>query len=448
MRPAEELQFEPNIIAFCCNWCSYAGADLAGVSRYQYPPNIKIIRLMCSGRLDPAYVLQALKGGADGVLVTGCHLGDCHYISGNEKAKRRIEGAFPLLERVGINPARLRLHWVSASEGQRFAQVVTEFTEQVRALGKNPLRVAASPVRQVGACAHGALMTSLAEMMTSGDLKQNRLGWLTEGLQVAERGELAYFTGCLPYFGFLFKDIGVESPFEAIGERASAAAAATVRLLNAAGLTPVVMDDERCCGHDFLWNGDAALFERLAALNLAALKRRGVKRVVSSCPECVRTLSLDYPQVERTGLEVAHTSQLLAQLAAEGRLKFKGSEGERTVTYQDPCRLGRHLGVFEEPRNLLAAVPGLKVAEMADSRGEATCCGGPTGWINCGGLARQIQIGRLAEAQATGAATLVTACPKCQIHLTCGMLGKLPEGVEAPSLEITDLSVLLAEALA
>ncbi len=447
MQPAEALLFEPNIIAFCCNWCSYAGADLAGVSRYQYPPNIKIIRLMCSGRLDPAYVLQALKGGADGVLVTGCHLGDCHYISGNEKTKRRVEGAFALLERVGINPQRLKLHWVSASEGQRFAQVVTEFTEQVRALGKNPLRVATSPVRQAGACAHGALMTSVAELMAADDLKQNRLSWLSPELKVAEEGELLYFTGCLPYFEFLFKDIGVDSPFEQIGERATATAAATVRLLNAAGVSPVVMADERCCGHDFLWNGDSGLFEKLARLNIAQIKQRGVKRIVSSCPECVRTLSLDYPQVERLGVKVLHTSQLLAELASEGRLKFKET-AERTVTYQDPCRLGRHLGVFEEPRALLAAVPGLKLAEMADSKGESTCCGGPTGWINCGALARQIQIARLAEAQATGASSLVTACPKCQIHLTCGMLGKLPEGVAAPSLEITDLSVLLADALA
>ena len=446
MRAAEELAFEPNIIAFCCNWCSYAGADLAGVSRYQYPPNIKIIRLMCSGRLDPAYVLQALKGGADGVLVTGCHLGDCHYISGNEKTKRRIEGAFPLLERVGIDPGRLRLHWVSASEGQRFAQVVTEFTEQVRALGPNPLRVAASPIREVGSCAHGALMTSLGELMSCAELKQNRLEWVTPELKVAESGELLYFTGCLPYFGFLFKDIGVESPFEQIGERAEATAAATVRLLNAAGLTPVVLSDERCCGHDFLWNGDAKLFERLAVLNLAQFKKRGVKKIVCSCPECARTLALDYPQVERLGLEVTHTSQLLSELVREGRLQFKEQE-ERTITFQDPCRLGRHLGVFEEPRELLEAVPGLKLAEMADSRGQATCCGGPTGWINCGALARQIQIARLAEAQATGASSLVTACPKCQIHLTCGMLGRLPEGVEPPSLDVTDLSTLLAAAL-
>ena len=445
--PHRDEAFEPNIIAFCCNWCSYAGADLAGVSRYQYPPNIKIIRLMCSGRLDPAYVLQCLMGGADGVLVTGCHLGDCHYISGNEKTKRRIEAAHPLLGRIGIDPARLRLHWVSASEGQRFAQVVAEFTEQVRALGPNPLRVAGSPIRQAGRCAHGALMTSLGELMGEEGVKQKRIDWLSPDLKVAESGDTLYFTGCLPYFGFLFRDIGVESPFEQIGQRASAIAAATVALMNAAGISPVVLPDERCCGHDFLWNGDRATFERLAALNSAQLKRRGVKRVVCSCPECARTLALDYPEVQRAGIEVVHSSQLFDSLLREGRLKFHGSGAERTVTYQDPCRLGRHLGVFDAPRELIAAVPGLELVEMADSRAESVCCGGPTGWLNCGATARQIQIARLAEAQATGAEALITACPKCQIHLTCGMLGRLPEGVAAPSLEITDLTLVLASAL-
>ncbi|MFH0811115.1 MAG: (Fe-S)-binding protein [Pseudomonadota bacterium] len=283
--------------------------------------------------------------------------------------------------------------------------------------------------------------------MSSDTLVQNRLGWVTPDLQTAKSGELLYFTGCLPYFSFLFKDIGVESPFERLGERAGRGAVSTLKLLNAAGLTPVVMNEERCCGHDYLWNGDTALFERLARFNIAAIKKRGVKRIVSSCPECVRTLSMDYPQIERLDVEVLHTSQLLSRLAAEGRLQFKALP-ERTVTFQDPCRLGRHLGVFDEPRALLGGLPGVTLKDMVDSRGESTCCGGPNGWINCGGISRQIQIARLAEAQATGAGTLVTACPKCQIHLGCGQLGSLPEGVPAPSLEITDLSTILAEALA
>jgi len=131
--------WEPNIVAFCCNWCSYAGADLAGVSRYQYPPNIKIIRVMCSGRVEPQFILKALEMGADGVLVTGCHIGDCHYISGNEKAEMRIGMTSELLDILGIGRDRLRLEWISASEGEKFSETMREFTEQIRALGPNPL---------------------------------------------------------------------------------------------------------------------------------------------------------------------------------------------------------------------------------------------------------------------------------------------------------------------
>ncbi|MFX1480303.1 MAG: hydrogenase iron-sulfur subunit [Promethearchaeota archaeon] len=128
--------FEPNILVFCCNWCSYAGADLAGVSRFQYPPNIRVIRVMCSGRVDPAFVLKALKNGADGVLISGCHIGDCHYISGNEYTKERFERLHTILiKQLGIDEKRVRLEWVSASEGKRFAEVITEFTNQIKELG-------------------------------------------------------------------------------------------------------------------------------------------------------------------------------------------------------------------------------------------------------------------------------------------------------------------------
>jgi F420-non-reducing hydrogenase iron-sulfur subunit len=132
--------FEPKIIGFLCNWCSYAGADLAGVSRIQYPPNIRIIRVMCSGRIDPAFVLEAFKDGADGVLVAGCHLpSDCHYISGNFKALRRITLLKDVLRDFGIEPERLRLEWISASEGDKFAAVVRDMVDEIKRLGPIPL---------------------------------------------------------------------------------------------------------------------------------------------------------------------------------------------------------------------------------------------------------------------------------------------------------------------
>ena len=127
--------FEPRIIAFLCNWCSYAGADLAGISRIQYPPNVRVIRVMCSGRIDPTFVVRALADGADGVLIGGCHPGDCHYLDGNHRAMRRYHLLMKLLEQFGIEKGRVRLAWISAGEGDKFAQVIKEMTETVRKLG-------------------------------------------------------------------------------------------------------------------------------------------------------------------------------------------------------------------------------------------------------------------------------------------------------------------------
>lgn len=133
------MSFEPRLVGFLCTWCSYTGADLAGTARMKYPPNLRVIRVMCSGRVDPNFILDALSHGADGVLVCGCHPGDCHYVEGNYKCRRRLPITVKLVEGMGVDPRRVRLEWVSASEASRFTEVVTEFTEQIRALG--PLKL-------------------------------------------------------------------------------------------------------------------------------------------------------------------------------------------------------------------------------------------------------------------------------------------------------------------
>jgi len=133
--------FEPRIVGFLCNWCSYAGADLAGVSRFQYPPNVRVIRVMCSGRVHPAFILEAFRDGADGVLVAGCHPpNDCHYISGNLKAQRRVAMLKRLMSQLGLEPERLRLEWISAAEGDKFARVMREMVSDLKRLGPSPLR--------------------------------------------------------------------------------------------------------------------------------------------------------------------------------------------------------------------------------------------------------------------------------------------------------------------
>jgi F420-non-reducing hydrogenase iron-sulfur subunit len=135
MEEQKKEVWEPKIVAFLCNWCSYAGADLAGVSRNQYPPNVRVIRVPCSGRVNPLFILRALRQGADGVLVSGCHPGDCHYLSGNYYARRKFAMLNSLLDYMGIERGRVQFSWVSASEGIRFAQVIKEVTESIRELG-------------------------------------------------------------------------------------------------------------------------------------------------------------------------------------------------------------------------------------------------------------------------------------------------------------------------
>ncbi len=134
-------QFEPKIAAFLCNWCSYAGADLAGTSRMKYPPNVLPIRVMCSGRVDPLFVIEAVRKGADGVLIAGCHPGDCHYQTGNYKMRRRIILLKKMVEQFSIDPRRIRFEFVSASEGQKFASVITEFVDELKEIGPNPLKI-------------------------------------------------------------------------------------------------------------------------------------------------------------------------------------------------------------------------------------------------------------------------------------------------------------------
>jgi F420-non-reducing hydrogenase iron-sulfur subunit len=146
----ENAAWEPKIIAFLCTWCSYAGADLAGVSRFQYPPSIRIVKVPCSSRISANLILDALRAGADGVLVSGCHPGDCHYISGNYYARRRFALLKNLLEFVGIEPDRINFSWVSASEGERFSQIVKDATERVMKLGPAS-RLVKKPVPEISA---------------------------------------------------------------------------------------------------------------------------------------------------------------------------------------------------------------------------------------------------------------------------------------------------------
>jgi Fe-S oxidoreductase len=280
-----------------------------------------------------------------------------------------------------------------------------------------------------GVPAHNGMLQTIMAIQTQ-DIRQNRTSWI-QGGKTSEKGDVFYFVGCRPYFDVIFRDIHAGS---------IKGAQNVLRLLNACGVEPVISNDERCCGHDALWNGDEERFKQLSELNLRIIRASGAKQAVFSCPEGYHTFKTAYPKYfGELGFEPVHILDFLLEKIRRGALRFQDSGG--TVTYHDPCRLGRLAGIYDAPRKLIETLPGMKLVEMPRSRENAVCCG-TTGWMNCSSCSKTIQVQRLREAMETGAGALVTACPKCQIHLRCA---KAAFDVD---IEVTDLFDLLAENLA
>jgi Fe-S oxidoreductase len=280
--------------------------------------------------------------------------------------------------------------------------------------------------------AHDGALHSWMRIMTSPDLKQNRLDWVDSDLRVRSTGPVAFFTGCASYFDVFFAGIEVDT-LSIVRD--------SVRLLNFLGIEPALLSGERCCGHDLLWTGDRENFETLCRLNYDEFKAAGVEEIVVSCPECFQVLSEYVPQVvPNFDIKVTLLIDLLEREIRKGGMHFRPLK--RKVTFQDPCRLSRMTGRSEGPRDLLAMVPDLKLREMESSGRGSICCGN-TAFINCDAYSKRIQVQRLREARATKADLLVTACPKCMIHLTCTMRDPVSRGSLA--MEIRDLVSVLAD---
>jgi Fe-S oxidoreductase len=257
-----------------------------------------------------------------------------------------------------------------------------------------------------GVPAHNGMMQTIMAIHTQ-EIQQNRTGWIQEG-KTSDQGDVFYFVGCRPYFDVIFRDIDAGS---------IQGARNVLKILNGCGVEPVVSNEERCCGHDALWNGDEGTFRRLAERNLEVIRASGAKQVVLSCPEGYHTFRNFYPKYfGELGFEPVHILDFLAKKIEEGQVEL--NEVSARVTYHDPCRLGRLAGIYDPPRNLIRAMPGVELVEMPRSRENGVCCG-TTGWMNCSSCSKQIQMERLQEALSTGSDTLVTACPKCQIHFRC-----------------------------
>ena len=305
---------------------------------------------------------------------------------------------------------------------------------------------------QAALCTHGESIHIWMRMMTQPELKQNRLGWLKAGdkgqgtevskltpdsrpLTTSNSSDTLYFTGCAPHYDALFAPLGVKG---------TSVAQASVRILSALGIEPQVLADERCCGHDLLWEGDVDRFMQLARLNAELIRATGVKRIISSCPECVRALKVDYPAYGiDLKIPVLHLSELLADPNSKSKIqnsKSKIRNQKSKITFHDPCRLGRHLGIYDAPRKVLEQL-GYRVIEMRHNRRNATCCG-TNGWTHCGAANKAIQVQRLREAKATGTEMMVTACLKCQIHFKCALMDK--QIADEVGIEMVDLAVLAA----
>jgi len=296
------------------------------------------------------------------------------------------------------------------------------------------LRESADGQFDESSCSHGGILQTISKIMTSDAIQQDRLGWISDGLQTSKKSEYLYFTGCLPYYDPIFKETGAQ-PLEI--------AKSTLKILNYFDIKPQVLPNEKCCGHDFYWNGDMANFKKLAKANLDQFEKQGIRNIITSCPECYRTLKIEYPAVVgKVSYQVEHISEFMERLMEEKGIKIEGEN--KKVTYQDPCRLGRHLGIYEPPRKVMSHVNKLEFREMAHHHKRATCCG-VSGWMNCSQVSKSIQQQRLQEATDTGADILVTACPKCQIHLSCAQHDKMES--EHKMLEIKDLTQIVAERL-
>ncbi len=302
-----------------------------------------------------------------------------------------------------------------------------EFHEYVRTLRPQLARTL-PPQRN-----HGAIPHAIMRINSMPGLGPKKNGWLTTDTKTSDDSDTLLFVGCTPYLDVVFRYLDLDL---------ISIPRAVVKLLNATGIEPKLLADERCCGHDAYWSGEDDLFAKLARMNVERLDRANVSRVVTFCPECMTTLKQLYPKVVGPlGFEVVSLAEVLAEDIDAGRIQIE--KGPETMTYHDPCRLGRHAGVYNAPRTILNETGIL--AEMPRSRELGPCCG-VSAFTQCGSETRPWQHERLREAVATGASSLITACPKCLIHLTCAKTKRTPL-LSPNQMRVEDLYVRAARGL-
>jgi len=540
------------IILFICNWGPHAAFQTLQDNGSHIPPDVRMIRIPCTGRISKSLLFRAFEMGADGVALVGCEPGSCRYGSGTAVAERNVDDIRGILELLGLGKERMRRATYLPEESASLLTFLQDFQRDIRAMGKSPVmpqgkaaphsqllesfggtrtgskiplpsvpsfadaaaqlvashdiyacqdcgkcssacpltlagkpfspRAMASSIiagnvdspavaRDVWSCltcglcydrcpsavdfpdfirdmrqmqrasgitgneSHGGFFQSLMRTMTAPDLKIQHWQWLPKDVRTDPESKILYFGGCAPYFDTYFRyhlkvstqDILVDS----------------LRLLNFFDIFPAVLEDERCCGHDLLWTGDRENFLKLAKLNVEAIEKAGIEEVVTACPECFRTLTHDYPeQGVAVNFKVTHIYELLEREIDKGAVGF--DKLDRIMTFQDPCRLSRLSNRADLPRKLLARQQTAGFNEMRDRGISALCCGN-CAWTGCDSYTKALQVKRLHQAHETGSDLLVTACPKCQIHLRCAM--EDPFLGEEFKMEMMDLTTLLAKTI-
>lgn len=521
------------IVLFMCNWNPHAAFQTLQDDSADLPPQVRMVRIPCTGRISKSLLLRAFEMGADGVALVGCEAGSCRYGSGTAVAERNVEDTRGILDLLGLGKQRLQWATFLPEQAEDLLNFLKNFYAEILTIGQSPvlptshrgpaamtgeaamrlmtshdvfacqdcgkcssacpLSLAAKPfspramantiasgdleslsvhediwscltcgvcydrcpsavdfpefirdLRKVqraggktGREAHGGFFQSLMRTMTSPDLKIEHWKWLPKDIQTDPHSKVLFFGGCAPYFDTYFR--------HHLGIRTRDILVDALRLLNFFDIFPALLQEERCCGHDLLWTGDEENFLKLAKLNVAAIQDLGIEEVVTACPECYGTLGKDYAELGlRFDFRVTHLFDLAEQEIDKGAIGF--DHLHRNITFQDPCRMVRLNCAAPVdaslPRKLIQRIQPQAFVEMQD-RGISSLCCGNCAWTGCDAYTKALQVKRLRQARETGSDLLVTACPKCQIHLKCAM-EDLFLGPDL-KMEMQDLTTLLAE---
>ncbi|MCP4112212.1 MAG: hydrogenase iron-sulfur subunit, partial [Desulfobacteraceae bacterium] len=519
-----------NIILFLCNWGPHAAFQAFQEKGLKIHPEVRMIRIPCTGRISKALLFKAFEKGADGVALVGCKPGTCRNGRGTDSANENTEDIRDILELLGMSKERMCLATFLPEETEAFHGFLENFCENIKKIGKSPItpdrvqetgtfqkkslpEIVASydafACQDCGKCtsscplalsgkeysprtlvnslvtgnfdpehkdiwscltcgicyercpsnvnfpeficdircnltgsdnskrhqAHGGFFQSLMRSMASSDLKPDRWKWLPDNISTDSDSKILFYGGCSPYFDIFFRNHH--------GVKTSDILADSLRLLNFFDIKPRILDNERCCGHDLLWSGDKENFLKLAKLNIDLIRNAGIEEVITSCPECYKTMLHDYPKYGITpDFKITHIYEFLEKQIDEGAVAF--NKLESNITYQDSCRLNRLDGMKDFPRKLINRLLPEKFEEMKESRNSALCCGN-CAWTGCDSFSKALQVKRIRQAHSTGSNLLVTSCPKCQIHLRCAMDDPFLGG--ELEIEMADLTGVIAKTI-